>query len=112
MENLDLFLAAKAGSGTTEHYTENQVLRAFKWSDDRIRAIHWYFDDLRSRSDDVYIESESNEDLVKQVDRMYIKHFVETKLVNALIRIHEMGPDLESLISEMENYIDRIENYY
>ncbi len=112
MAELEDFLAAKAGSGTTEHYTENQVLRAYKWNDDRIRAIHWYFDGLRSRSDNVYIESESNEDLVEQVDRMYIKYFVETKLVDALIRIHKAGPDLESIISEVENYIERFENYY
>ena len=112
MAELEDFLAAKAGSGTTEHYTENQVLRAYKWNDDRIRAIHWYFDGLRSRSDNVYIESESNEDLVEQVDRMYIKYFVETKLVDALIRIHKAGPDLESILSEVENYIERFENYY
>ena len=42
MTKFSEFLAANtgsAGNGEVEFYTENQVLRAYDWDEDRIRAI-------------------------------------------------------------------------
>ncbi len=112
MSNLEAFLAAKAGSGEVECYTENQVLRAYNWSDETVEAIHWYFEDLRLRTDDVFIESESNEDLLEQVGGMYLKYLAETKLVDALVGARTKAKvDQATLVSELRGYIDHLENY-
>ena len=92
MTKFSEFLAANtgsAGTGEVEFYTENQVLRAYDWDEDRIRAIRWHFDNLRRWKDDVDIESESNEDLLEQVEEMYIRYLVETRLIDEMVRVNK-----------------------
>lgn len=111
MSNLEDFLAAGAGIAGYACYTEDHVLRAYNWDDDQIQAIQWLFKDLRSRSDDDFIESESNADLVEQVDGMYLKYLTETKLVDALFRARTVAKiDQKTLVSELESYIEHLEN--
>ena len=116
MSKFSEFLAANtgsAGNGEIEFSTENQVLRAYDWDEDRIRAIRWHFDNLRRRTDDVYIESESNEDLLEQVEEMYIRYLVETRLIDEMVRVNKATRvDPENLVDGLIAEVGRCERFF
>jgi hypothetical protein len=116
MTKFSEFLAANTGSacnGEVELYTENQVLRAFDWDEGRIRAIRWHFDNLRSWKDDVYIESESNEDLLEQVEEMYIRYLVETRLIDEMVRVNKATRvDPETLVDGLISEVGACERFF